>query len=615
MIKIQNLTKSYGTQEVLENVSFTMSSKEKIGLIGRNGSGKSTLFKIIQGIETSDEGSIQIPKYYQVASLSQTISFTKETVIDECCQVLLEEEKHEVYKAEKILFGLGLSKDDITKSPKTFSGGYQVRICLAKVLLQNPNLLLLDEPTNYLDIVSLRWLEKFLKNYPGEVIIITHDKTFMDNVCTHVMGITRKSIRKVKGSTSNYYQQIQLEEEKYEQTRLNHEKKKQELEQFVNRFKAKASKAKQAQSRVKQLEKMGEFDKLSDEKLLGFKFPYRECPAKVILKAENISFSYNAKDQTTNLIDNFNLSLNSDDKIAIIGKNGKGKSTLLNLLANELIPKSGTITTHPSTQRGHFGQTNIERLNLNNNILEEIFSSNQNLGNTDIRKICGTMMFSGSLAEKKIQVLSGGERSRVLIGKLLAKPSNILLLDEPTNHLDMQSVESLGQEIQTYPGALLIVTHNESLLRKVANKLIVFHKNKIEFFNGNYDEFLNKIGWEEEETPQSKKGEKILSKKEYKLQRTSIIQERSKVLSPLKKEIKNLEAEIDSKEKLHKQITKDLISASNDTDANSILQLATQVEELESSIESMFNQLVLTTEKQEAENNKYQEMLNKLDGL
>jgi ATP-binding cassette, subfamily F, member 3 len=614
MIKVQNLSKSYGTQSILEDVSFTMSSKEKIGLIGRNGSGKSTLFKIILGKESTDKGLVQVPKYYHMASLSQTIEFSKNTVIDECCQVLPEEHKHETYKAEKILFGLGLSKEDLDKSPGSFSGGYQVRICLAKVLLQNPSLLLLDEPTNYLDIVSLRWLEKFLKNYPGEVIIITHDKTFMDSVCTHVMGITRKNIRKIKGNTSNYYQQIQLEDEKYEQTRLNHEKKKQELEQFVNRFKAKASKAKQAQSRVKQLEKMGDIQKLSEDKLLGFTFPFKECPAKVIMSIKNLNFSYKKEDFNPFLINNFNLNLSKNDRIAIIGKNGKGKSTLLNLIANELSPISGSIELHTTGKRGHFGQTNISRLNFENTIFDEIISSNEDLTHTKVRNICGTMMFSGTLAEKKIKVLSGGERSRVLLGKLLAQPTNILLLDEPTNHLDMQSVESLGEEIKSYPGALLIVTHNESLLRKVAKKLIVFHKNTIELFDGTYDEFLEKVGWEEENFI-SEGNKKTLSKKDYKVLKAKIIQERSQKLSPIKKVKEKIETKIETEEKRLKEITKSLVEASNETDANSILKLAAQVEELEESIDKSFNDLVNLSEKYDQISEEFDLQLSELDSL
>lgn len=614
MIKVNNLSKSYSTQEVLENISFTLSKRERVGLIGRNGSGKSTLFKMILGLESSDSGNIQVPKYYKISSLSQTIEFTKETVLEECCQSLAENEQHNFYKAEKILFGLGLTQNDLTKSPNSFSGGFQVRICLAKVLLESPNLLLLDEPTNYLDIVSLRWLEKFLKNFPGELIIITHDKTFMDNVCTHIMGITRKSVKKIKGVTKDYYQQIQLEDENYEQTRLNHEKKKQELEQFVTRFKAKASKAKQAQSRVKQLEKMGNFDKLSDEQLLGFNFPYSECPAKMIMSVKNLDFSYDQNNLNELLIKNFSLNIQRNDRIGIIGKNGKGKSTLLNLLANELKSINGEINSHPSTSIGHFGQTNINRLNFNNSIAEEIYSTNNILSQTQVRSICGTMMFSGILADKKINILSGGEKSRVLIGKLLAKKTNVLMLDEPTNHLDMQSIDSLCQEVKNYSGAILVVTHNEFLLRSVVNKLIVFHKNTIELFDGNYDEFLEKVGWEEELAQNGKEEKKpLLSKKEYKKARALIIEERGKELTPYKKEISILETEIQENEEESKRITQLLINASGESDSNAILKLSSQVQDLEEKIEQKFSKLETITEKHELIFNDYKLKLEQLE--
>ena len=273
---------------------------------------------------------------------------------------------------------------------------------------------------------------------------------------------------------------------------------------------------------------------------------------------KNLNFSYKKEDSNPYLINNFNLNLSKNDRIAIIGKNGKGKSTLLNLIANELSPISGNIELHSTGKRGHFGQTNISRLNYENTIFDEILSSNDDLTHTKVRNICGTMMFSGTLAEKKIKVLSGGERSRVLLGKLLAQPTNILLLDEPTNHLDMQSVDSLGEEIKSYPGALLIVTHNESLLRKVAKKLIVFHKNTIEIFDGTYDEFIEKVGWEEENST-SEGNKKTISKKDYKELKATIIQERSQKLSPIKKVKEKLEIKIEAEEKLLKEVTKTLL--------------------------------------------------------
>lgn len=498
MIQLNNISKHFGHQVLFEDLNLLIGKRERIGFVGRNGSGKSTLFKIITGEVESDGGEIIIPKGYKIGVLDQHISFTKATVLEECCQMLPEEEEYDWWKAEKILFGLGFSEADLEKDPNSFSGGYQVRINLTKALVQNPNLLLLDEPTNYLDIVSMRWLRGFLRSFKGEVLLITHDKDFMDSVSTHTIGLSRKRLSKYEGNTTKFYEQLSVIDQIYEQSRLNQEKKKKELQGFVDRFGAKASKASQAQSRAKQIAKMGTLDKLDTENNLGFTFHFKECPGKVILEANNLSFSYSGKEEE-DLFKNFSISIGREDRIGIIGKNGKGKSTLLNVIAGELKPRTGNITSHASLSIGHFGQTNIERLEQNNTIISEISNSNYDLSVGEVRKICGTMMFADDLAKKEVSVLSGGEKSRVMLGKILAKKSNLLLLDEPTNHLDMESIDSLSKEIIKFPGSVILVTHSELLLRSSVNKLIIFHEGRVDFFNGNYDEFLEKIGWSTEE--------------------------------------------------------------------------------------------------------------------
>ena len=499
MIQLNDISKHFGAQALFDDLDLIIGKGERIGFVGRNGSGKSTLFKIILGELTPDAGEVKIPKGYRIGTLDQHIHFTKPTVLEECCQVLTEDEEYDWWKVERILFGLGFIEEDLDKDPASFSGGFQVRINLTKALVQNPDLLLLDEPTNYLDIVSLRWLRGFLRSFKGEVLLITHDRDFMDSVTTHTIGLTRKRLRKYKGNTTKFYEQVLVSDEIYEQTRMNQEKKKKELQKFVDRFGAKASKAAQAQSKAKQIEKLGTLSKLSDEHNLGFKFHYKNCPGKVLLETKGLSFSY-TQDPEDDLFSNLSLSIGRHDRIGIIGKNGKGKSTLLNVLAGELEATTGSITSHPSLSMGHFGQTNIERLNVGNTVQIEITESNPDLTVSQVRKICGTMMFEGDLANKKISVLSGGERSRVMLGKILAHQSNLLLLDEPTNHLDMESIESLTSEIKNFKGAAIVVTHSELMLRSIANKLIIFHKGIAELFDGTYDEFLEKIGWETEES-------------------------------------------------------------------------------------------------------------------
>ncbi len=496
MIQVVNLSKSYADRTLFEDVTFSINSGERIGLVGRNGTGKSTLFKIMLGEESYDSGDYKVPKSYRLGTLRQHISFSKTTVIEECMTALDEDYRYEEYRAEKFLFGLGFSKADLQKDPHSFSGGYQIRINLVKTLLTEPNCLLLDEPTNYLDIVSLRWLRSFLTSFDGEVVIVTHDREFMDSVVTHTMGINRRNVKKIKGPTSKYYGQIQEEERIHEQTRANQEKKIQQMMDYVDKFRAKARGASQAQSKLKMIEKMERYDALESSKDLSFDFAHKECPAKVIMDVKGVSFGFPKKEE---LFSNLSFTIGKSDRIGIIGKNGKGKSTLMNVLADVHQKTAGEVWEHPSLVLGHFGQTNVQRLHPDNTIIQEIYEEDETLSTTKVRGICGTMLFTGDDAEKKIKVLSGGEKARVLLGKILTRKTNLLFLDEPTNHLDIESVESLMQACETYDGGLLVVTHNEEFLRRCVNKLIIFRKEGAEYFDGSYDEFLEKVGWESEE--------------------------------------------------------------------------------------------------------------------
>ncbi len=595
MLSVNNLSKSFGSQTIFSDISFILNRHEKVGLVGRNGSGKSTLFKLITKEIEADSGNIKIPKDYRIGTLEQHIKFTKQTVLEECVQALSQEEQYDHYKAEKILSGLGFSEADFHKSPNVFSGGYQIRITLIKALLANPNLLLLDEPTNYLDILSIRWLGNFLKTFEGEILLITHDSYFMDKVITHTMGISREKIRKINGNTSKYYNQIKADEEVYEQTRINHEKKKKDLERFITRFKAKASKATQAQSKMKQLAKMGHLDQLSQEQAMSLRFEFTACPGKILFKGENLAFSYSSKKEDF-LFKNLTFNIFNQDRIGIIGKNGKGKSTLLNLLAQVLKPVEGEISTHPLVKIGHFGQTNIERLHPENNVIQEISNSNPELPQSKIRQICGSMMFSDSLAEKKVKILSGGERSRILIGKIIAHPTNLLLLDEPTNHLDMESIKVLGNELTNYKGAVVLVTHNEWLLKNLINKLIIFQQNKTFYFEGNYQEFLEKVGWEDENLDgkaklYSKKGKKY-SYKEIKQKRSQITQERIEKTKPLKKEINKIENTIQQIEfKLEAKNKQLLLVSSQEGRGEEIKQISIEIGQLSIEMEKLFDKL------------------------
>ena len=497
MIKFCDVNKSYGAQVLFKDLNISINRGERVGLVGRNGHGKSTLFGMILGTVGIDSGSITMPKNYRIGYLEQHIHFTKPTVLEEACLGLRPEEEYDIWKAEKILSGLGFSESDMERSPEEFSGGFQIRLNLAKLLVSRPDMLLLDEPNNYLDIVAIRWLESFLKAWQGEFILITHDRSFMDSVVTHTVALHRTAARKVEGDTEKLYTQINQEEEIYEKTRLNEAKKRRQAELFIARFKAKASFASRANSRLKMLEKQGEKEALETIPDLDLFFNSAHFPGDQMLEANTISFSYTGSEPY--LIDTFSLSIGKRDRICIIGKNGKGKSTLLKMLAGELKPVNGEIKKHPVLAEGYFGQTNKLDLDEEKTVLDEIVSADKKCSINTARTIAGGLMFSGDAALKKIKVLSGGEKSRVVLGKILVTPCHLLFLDEPTNHLDMQSCDSLIEAIDDFDGSVVMVTHNEMHLRSVATKLIVFDNNTISIYTGGYDDFLRDVGWVGEE--------------------------------------------------------------------------------------------------------------------
>ena len=585
MIKINQLSKSYFARELFTEVTFQMNAGDRLGLVGRNGHGKSTLFKLILGEEEVDSGDITIPRNYRIGHLEQHLHFTKPTILDEAVLGLPEEEAHSIYKAEAILFGLGFSQADLEKAPGEFSGGFQIRINLAKLLLSDPDLLLLDEPTNYLDITSVRWIAKFLTNFKGELILISHDRAFMDSVTTHTAVIHRQKIRKFEGGTAKAYAQIILDDEIHEKTRANEDRKRAHAEAFINRFRAQASKAKMVQSRIKMLERLPKLDDLAEIDSLDFEFRYAPFAAKTFLEARDISFGYTNDNL---LFKDINLSINARDRIGVIGNNGKGKSTLLNVLSGGLTPLTGEIKTHPDLKPGFFGQTNIQRLDPKLTIEQEIENANPALTRTQVRNICGTMMFGGDLALKKVTVLSGGEKSRTLLGKILAHPSNLLLLDEPNNHLDMESIDALIESLQDFPGAFLIVTHNEGILRALATKLIVFHRGKVDVFDTSYDEFLEKIGWEDEDQGHGKANG--VQKKSTTRTHHDTKKERAKVERKEKARIEKLEAQIIKNETALKKYNEQLVLEANRNNLAQMRELSVKISQVKREIDDLYSQ-------------------------
>jgi len=610
VIQLTNISKSFAKQELFSNLNFRLNSGNRVGLVGKNGSGKSTLFKLILGEEHYDSGEITIPKNYKIGALKQHLEFSEKTIVDEVALSLSEDDKYSIYKVEKVLFGLGFTQDDLEKSPASFSGGYQIRLNLAKLIITEPNLLLLDEPTNYLDILSLRWLKQFLCNFDGEVLLITHDRDFMDSVCTHTMGLVRRSLEIIQGDTHKFYTQLKSNDELHAKMKQNQDKKVKELEEFIAKNKARASTSAQAQSKVKQLEKMELLDDLCFDSSLSFDFNFKDTPAKVLLDVKDLSFGYK---EDNILFKEISFTLKKGEVLGIIGKNGKGKSTLLNTIAGELKQLSGSVDFHGTTTFGHFGQTNISHLNPKNSVMDEIYLGNSKLPESTVRNICGNMMFSDDNAKKKISLLSGGEKSRVMLGKILAKDVNLLFLDEPTNHLDMDSIDALTKAIKNFQGSAIIVTHSEALLRAVCDRLIIFSKDGADYFDGNYDDFLAKIGWEDEsdEKPKEPTKEKV-NKKENKKLRASIIQKRNKLTNPLKKEVEKLEQTIMKIEDEIELQQEELIKASNSGDNSKVIELSGELRKNENLVEEHFEALEIAQNKLDEIIDEYDIQLNSL---
>jgi ATP-binding cassette subfamily F protein 3 len=636
LIQFNKVTKSFGAQVLFEDLSFALNRRERVGLVGRNGHGKTTVFRMILDEIHPDSGDIIIPKRYRIGHHDQHIHFSQSTVLDEAAQGLPEGERDQTWRAETILSGLGFHRDDMERAPELFSGGFQVRLNLAKVLVSEPDLLLLDEPTNYLDIVSIRWLERFLNQWKTELMLITHDRSFMDRVVTHTVAIHRGKAKKIQGDTSKIYDQIVMEEEIYEKTRSNDERKRKEVERFIERFRAKNTMATRVQSRIKMLAKHERLDALARIQTLDFAFRAAPFPAKVVQRVSHLSFGY---DHAPDLFSNLSLEIHDHDRICVIGPNGRGKSTMLRVLAGQLPPRHGTITNHPRAVSGYFAQTNVHTLHEKNSVLAEIQSADRTCLPQTARDIAGVMMFEGDHALKKIGVLSGGEKSRVMLGKLIVTPVNLLLLDEPTNHLDMDSCDSLLAAIDAFEGAVVIVTHNEMFLHALATRFVVFDRGRARVFDGSYQDFLDTVGWESDEeedlgsAPSSARATRAhtpvvavnpaptlekktaarpapqnqVERKAERQARAKQVQERAKLIGPLEKRVAELETLIVTLERERELAFAALADASTKGDAALIARLSKKSGEVGPRIEWAYGELDKATKELEAAVQKFEQ--------
>ncbi len=595
MLRVENLSKSYGSVVLFDGVSFSINPRERVGLTGRNGHGKTTLFRLIIGEEHPDSGVIAVPKNYAVGHVSQHLAFSAASAVDEACQGLPEEERSDRWRAEKVLAGLGFGADEMLRPPSELSGGFQVRLNLARALLAAPDLLLLDEPTNYLDIASIRWLSRFLSDWKGELMLITHDRSFMDGVVTHTMGIHRKKIRKIKGDTGKLYEQIAKEEEIYEKTRLNDEKKRREMELFISRFRAKARLANMVQSRIKTLEKRERLDRLEKIRDLEFSFNLAPFTGRHLLSASGLAFSYSGGPPF--LFEGLDIAIGKNDRVCVIGKNGRGKTTLLKVLAGELSPVRGEVSGQLHLKTGYYAQTNTTSLRPTFSVEEEIASGLASSDRQTARNICGSMLFEGDDALKPIRVLSGGEKARVLLGKTIATPANLLLLDEPTNHLDMGSCDALLEALDVFEGAIVMVTHNEMFLHALATRIVAFQRGRASVHEGSYRDFLDRVGWEDEDEAapgrrtEGREEGPVSNKKEFRRIRTEIISRRAKALKPLEKRMAEMEKLIAEEESASAAEHEALVEASQAGDGGLIASLSKSAHDRAERIDALYEEL------------------------
>lgn len=583
MISITNLSYYIGGRALYENANMFIKPKDKIGLIGLNGRGKSTLLKLISGEFKADGGTISKSNDCTIGFLNQDLlSYQTEDAIvtvameafkdavdtqrqiekilhtleteysDDLVEKLSRlQEKFEHLdgysmqaKAEEVLEGIGFSTKDLHRPLKEFSGGWRMRVMLAKLLLESPSLLMLDEPTNHLDLPSIEWVENYLRNYEGAVIIVSHDRVFLDNVVTKTVDVTQQQLVAYEGNYSFYLKEKELRQEIQQNAFENQQQKIKQTERFIERFKAKATKARQVQSRVKSLERMDMIEEIVDDTAaVNFRFRFNQQPGRYIVTLDHVSKAYGELE----ILKNTSINIERGDKIALIGANGKGKSTLLRILAGEE-PVMGERTMGYNVIKAFYAQHQLESLHVDNEILEEMLQAGSKKTEQELRNVLGCFLFSDEDVFKKIKVLSGGEKSRVALAKTLISEANFLLLDEPTNHLDFISESILIQALQQYLGSFVVVSHNRHFVNQIANKIWYIEDKQIKEYPGTYEEYEH---WRKKNEASGVKTEPTKPAKKAEPEKAAPVKatpSQEVKLKSLEKELKKVEDELASLE-------------------------------------------------------------------